>query len=264
MEYVGYIIAGFLTGLLSGLIGIGGGVVMVPALVAIFSWQGLAPDHLMQIATGTSLAAMIMTTGTTTWANHKQGSVDWRIFRLMIPGTVIGAVIGVFIAKQIETQLLQKIFGGFAILLALRILWGANGKAAEQPKTNHPILVIFIGLMTGILSGLLGLGGGVILIPVLLWFGLAMRQSSATSAACAFPTSISGAIMAVVAGWHITTTSEHYLGFVYWPTAIILGIASVVGAPLGVKLANSLPVHIIKRIFAVILMAIAVKMMWPD
>lgn len=260
MEYIGYLIVGFITGIMSGLLGIGGGVIMVPVLVAIFDSHHYGGNYLMQLATGTSLAAMIVTTLMTTWANQKHGTVRWSMLSLLIPGTVMGALLGVWVAKDIDTQVLQIIFAIFAILLGFKLLLGSKSKTVKTPVSLHPIFILICATIIGILAGLLGIGGGILLIPLLLWLGSSMKHASATSAACAFPTSTAGAVMAVIAGWHIQGLPEFSLGFVYWPVALILGIASMVGAPIGVKLAHRLPVHTVKRLFGVVLWGIAVRM----
>ncbi len=261
MEILAYILIGILTGIMSGLLGIGGGVIMVPALVVIFNWQGLPQHYLMQIVTATSLTAIIMTTFMAAWSHHKRGAVQWSLLKTFIPGTVIGALIGVWIAKQISTHHLQIAFAVFAILLGLRLIWGAHKKDKVVKSTPHPLVLLLLASLVGILSGMLGLGGGVLLVPIFLWLGVAMVQASATSAACAFPTALSGSIMAMIAGWHISGLPAMCFGFVYLPAALILGLASLVGAPLGVALAHRLPVPIVKRIFGVVLLLIAGRMM---
>ncbi len=262
MEYIAYLIVGFLTGVLSGLLGIGGGVIMVPALVFVYTGHAYGGDYLMQLATGTSLAAMVITTLMTTWANQKHGTIRWRMLSSLIPGTVLGALLGVWVAKEIHTQVLQIFFAVFAILLGLKLLIGKKEHTPKKATSLHPFIIFILGIGIGILSGLLGVGGGILLIPLLLWLGLSMKQASATSAGCAIMTAASGAIMAVIAGWHIPGLPEQSLGFVYWPVSLILGIASMFGAPLGVKLAHRLPVHVVKRVFGAVLWAIAVEMVW--
>ncbi len=269
MEILAYIIIGILTGIMSGLLGIGGGVIMVPALVAIFTWQALPQDlspgtrliYDIQLVTGTSLAAIVMTTLMAAWSHQKRGSVQWSLLKTFIPGTVVGALIGVWLAKQISTHQLQVFFAFFAIALGLRLIWGANKKERVAKSPPHPMLLLFFATLVGMLSGMLGLGGGVLLVPIFLWVGITMIQASATSAACAFPTAISGTIMAVITGWHEPGLPALSWGFVYWPAALILGLASLLGAPMGVVLANRLPVAMIKRIFGVVLMLIAVRML---
>ncbi|MBS0287140.1 MAG: sulfite exporter TauE/SafE family protein [Proteobacteria bacterium] len=262
MEYVAYIFVGFITGILSGLLGLGGGVVMVPALIVIFSWQAFPSTFLMQMAAGTSLGAMIMTTFMAAWSHHKRGGIRWELTTYLIPGTVAGAIAGVFIAKQINTHDLQVIFAIFAILLGAKLLVEANNKPALTKRNIAPLFLLMLATAIGVLAGMLGLGGGVLLIPLLLWLGTTMVQASATSAACAFPTATAGAIMAVIAGWHNEALPAMTWGFVYWPVALILGVASLFGAPVGVSLAHRLPVQVVKRIFGVILILIAVRMIW--
>lgn len=263
MDLLGYVLLGIITGVFSGLLGLGGGVIMVPALIFLFSRQSFSNEHLMHLATGTSLAAMIMTTFMATWSHHKRGGVQWSLLKYFLPGTMMGALMGVWIAKHISTQNLRWTFACFATLLGLKLVFASNNKEAEALRKLNPVILFLFALCIGILSGLLGLGGGVLLIPLFLWLGLKMTQSSATSAACAFWTSITGAISSVIVGWHVSDLPPYTLGFVVWPVALILGFTSLFGAPLGVMLAHRLPVGVIKRIFGGVLLLIAWRMVLP-
>lgn len=248
MAFVAYLLVGMMTGVLSGLLGLGGGIIMVPALTFIFTWQHFPQAHLMHLATGTSLAAMIMTTAMATWSHHQRGGVQWSLLKYFLPGTVLGALLGVWMAKQFSTQKLSWLFACFVALLSLKFIFASHQKVLVARRDLNAAILFLAAFGIGILAGLLGLGGGVLLIPLFLWLGLTMSQTSATSAACAFPTSIAGALSAMA------------LGFVVWPVALILGLASLCGAPLGVRLAHRLPVEVIKRLFGGILLLIAWRM----
>lgn len=260
MDLLSYVIVGIVTGILSGLLGLGGGVVMVPALTFLFSWQGFPNEYLMQLAAGTSLAAMIMTTLMATWSHHRRGTVQWTMLKYFLPGMVGGSLLGVWIAKQVSTQSLRWIFACFAVLLSLKLLFAAKDQESAKVRALNLATLFMFAIGIGILAGLLGLGGGVLLIPLFLWLGLTMTQASATSAACAFPTSIAGATTAMIVGWHIPGLPPMTWGFVVLPVALILGFASLFGAPLGVILAHRLPVIVIKRIFGGLLLLIAWRM----
>lgn len=260
MDYIAYILVGFFTGILSGLLGIGGGVIMVPALVAIFHFDAFSDLYLMQLATGTSLAAMIITTLATTRAHQKRGNVQWRLLKFLIPGTVIGALSGVWLGKEINTHILQLGFAIFALVLGSKLLLSRQKKPHSIAAYSHPLLLFIFALGIGLLSGLLGIGGGILIIPLLLVLGVSMLQASATSAACAFPTACAGAVSAMIAGWQIEGLPPLSLGFVYWPVALLLGIVSIIGAPLGVRLAHKLPVQTVKRLFGLMLCGVAIKM----
>lgn len=263
MELFAYALIGLITGVFSGLLGLGGGLVMVPFLVAMFQWQHMPENFIMHIATGTSLAAMIFTTFMTTWSHHKRGSVQWSLLKRLLPSTMAGSLLGVAVARSLSTQGLKSFFALLACLLGLRIIWTAT---KPQRTTFHHLpssVLILSVLCIGMMAGMLGVGGGVLLIPLLMWLGLPIIQASATSSACAFGVASIGAIASVFAGSYELDLPAQTLGFVYWPAALILGLVSLLGAPLGVALANKLPVPMIKRIFGGVLVLIAWQMLPP-
>lgn len=258
MVLLSYILLGLITGIFSGLLGLGGGVIIVPALVAMFTWQGMT-QNIMHLAIGTSLAVMVWTTLMTAWSHNKRGAVNWLLLRWLLPGTILGAAIGVTIARSLSSQGLRHAFAVFTLLLGLKMILGANGQEKKERSLNR-VWLFLLALVAGILSGILGLGGGVILIPLLLWLGQPMVRASATSAACSFPTALTGALGAVITGWHMAGLPSMSWGYVYWPVAVMLGIASLFGAPIGVRLAHRLPVPTIKRIFGAMLFMVAWQM----
>ncbi|MBN9287689.1 MAG: hypothetical protein BGO43_02740 [Gammaproteobacteria bacterium 39-13] len=259
--FLAYVIVGIFTGILSGLLGLGGGVIIVPALTVLFAWQEFPSEYIMHLAIGTSLATMIITTIMVTWSYHRRSAVQWSLLKFFLPGIVIGSLCGVSIGKHLSTQDLRYAFALFTIILGVRIIWHANAPHITKPITvPAPILFLF-ALLVGVLAGILGIGGGIVLIPLFLWLGLSLTHASATSAACAFSTAFSGALTSILVGWKASGLPAMTLGFVYWPVALLLGIASLIGAPVGVYLAHRLPVPVIKRIFGGILLIIAWRML---
>lgn len=260
MSYFLIIFIGLFAGILSGLLGLGGGVVIVPCLNALFEWQKLPHEIQMHLAIGTSLATMVMTTGAVAFAHHKRKAIYWPYLKWLIPGIVLGALIGVFITKHLSTAYLEVLFGCFCLLLSFYMFISKNG-VSEKKSHPHPSILFVLALGIGIISSLLGVGGGIILIPLLIHLGLDLRQAMATSITSAFVTTITASMMAMVAGWHSPHLPPHTLGFVLWPLALMLGVSSMVGAPLGVRLVHHLPMQMTKRIFAGILCGVAFKML---
>jgi hypothetical protein len=260
MEWLIFAAIGLLSGLLSGLLGLGGGIVIVPALTALFTWRHFPAQHLMQIVTATSLATIFITSIMTIWEQNKRKGVQWSLLPLLIPGIVVGTTIGVWLGKYLPTPVLQGIFAVFCLLMSIRLLFFPEYGSANGFK-KPPVIVLFLfSLMVGVASGLLGIGGGLLLIPLLLWLELPMSQVSATSASCVLPVALAGALSAIALGWHASALPLHSWGFVYWPGALVMGLASLASARAGVFLAHYLPQLVVKRIFAVILLFVAWRM----
>lgn len=256
-----YILTGLIAGLLSGLLGLGGGVVIVPALLALFSWQHFPQEFLMQMATGTSLATIVITALMTTVIQNKHKAVQWAVLKWLVPGMVLGALAGNIIGAHIPGHFLKTAFAFFCLLLGIKMIVG-NAKMIASKEHHLPKVMPFIvSILIGMSSGLLGIGGGVLVIPFLMWYGLDVPSVSATSAASTLPTAASGAVSAMVVGWHILGLPAKSIGYVYWPAALSIGIASILAAPIGIWLVHRLPVPIIKRIFGSILLIVAWTMM---
>lgn len=259
--YLGYVLTGLLAGLLSGLLGLGGGIVIVPALMLLFSWQQFPPEHLMHIATSTSLATIVLTALMTTFMQNKRKAVKWEILKWLIPGMMLGALCGMLIATLIPSHLLKTAFAFFCLLLGIKMIIGRDKTSSNKNRPVSKMLSVSVAVLIGMSSGLLGIGGGVLVIPFLIWYGLDIPQVSATSAASALPTAASGALSAMVVGWHTVGLPAKTVGYVYWPAALCIGAASLVASPVGVLLVHKLPVPIIKRIFGSILLLVAWTMM---
>ncbi len=260
--FLGYLLIGLCAGLLSGLLGLGGGVVIVPALLALFSQLQFPAEHLMHIVTATSLATIAITASMTTWLQNKRKAVQWSVLKWLIPGMVSGACVGVVIANALPGHLLKTAFAFFCLLQGGRMLISNSQLSESTTKQRLSVLPAFLmATGIGVCAGLLGIGGGVLVIPFLLWYGLEMPAVSATSAACALPTALAGALSAMVVGWHIPGLPMESVGYVYWPAALGIGLASLVAAPFGVWLVHRLPVRLVKRFFGGILLIVAWTMM---
>ncbi|MGE3319724.1 MAG: sulfite exporter TauE/SafE family protein [Candidatus Berkiella sp.] len=248
-------------GLLSGLLGLGGGVVIVPSLLMIFSWQQFPNAQMMQIATSTSLAVIVTTSIMTTWVQSKRKTVKWHVLKWLVPGMMFGALLGIVVGQYLPSHLLKTTFAFFCIIQAIKMILGQTPTKTHELRKVTIIIPFLLSVIIGMSSGLLGIGGGLLVIPLLLWYGLAVPEVSATSAASAFPTALSGAATAMVVGWHIPELPPQCWGFVYWPAALVIGLSSLVAAPLGVWLVHHLPVLIVKRIFGGILLFVAFTVM---
>jgi uncharacterized membrane protein YfcA len=259
VELSAYLLTGLLAGLLAGLLGLGGGVVVVPSLIVLFGHLGFAHDWIPHLAVGTSLATIIGTGSASVVAHHRRGAVRWDLFLRLAPWIVIGAWIGSAIAGLLTQGWLQRIFGIFLLYVGLRMLWQPATRETGGRRSRAGLALAGTGI--GTLSSLVGIGGGTMTVPFLHRTGLDMRRAVATAAACGLPIAISGAIGFLIVGWGRAGLPAGSTGFVYWPAVGVILLASVPAAPVGARLAHTLPVAILKRIFGVLLLIVAVKLL---
>lgn len=255
-----YLAVGAVAGVLAGLMGIGGGLIIVPMLVFCFSLQGVAHEHIMHLALGTSLASIIFTSVSSFIAHHKRGAVHWDIVRKIVPGIIVGTLVGAYIASLMSTNVLKGFFVFFLYYVAVQILLDKKPKAS---RTLPGISGIFgVGNVIGVVSSLLGIGGGTLSVPFMLWCNIAVHSAIGTSAAIGFPIAVAGAIGYVLTGLRIDTGLPAYsVGYIYFPALLGIVCASMLTAPLGVRIAHWLPVPKLKRVFAVLLFVVATKML---
>ncbi|WP_296942104.1 sulfite exporter TauE/SafE family protein [uncultured Massilia sp.] len=247
-------------GFSAGLLGIGGGMVLVPFMTMIFTARGFAPHLVVHMAIATSLATILFTSLSSMRAHHRHGAVLWRVARLLAPGIVVGSWIGPWIGKQMDTQALALFFGVFVAFSATQMLLNRRPEGSRPlPGTGGMLLA---GGLVGVLSGLVGAGGGFVSIPFMTWRGIRIHNAVATSAALGFPIALSGTVANVCYGWNEAGLPAGALGFVWVPALLMVVVASMALAPLGARMAHRLPVQRLRRIFACILYALAAYMLW--
>ena len=256
---VAYLGLGAVAGIIGGLLGLGGGIVIVPALLLIFIHQDFPPGSLMHLAVTTSLATIIFTSMSSAYAHHRRQAVDWKIVKFLVPGIVMGAVIGAVIADHLDSDRLRVFFGIFELLVAFQVWSGLKPEASRQLPRYQGMLLAGNGI--GMFSTILGIGGGTLTVPFLLWCNVNIRIAVATSAACGLPIALAGCITMIIAGWNQPGLPEFTLGYVFWPAALGIIITSILTAPVGAKFAHRLPVQTLKRIFAFVLAAIGIRML---
>lgn len=252
-----YLLLGAVAGVLAGLFGIGGGMVVVPALIFAFGAQHLPVDVLTHLAVGTSLACIIGTAISSIIAHHQKGGVLWPIFTSCTLGILLGAALGVKTAVLLPGALLQKLIGIFAICVALQMALNLKPKASRG-LPGKPGLVGAGGVI-GWASAIFGIGGGTLTVPFLTWCNVSMRQAVGTSAALGLPIAIVGAVTNIVAGWDAPGLPQWSLGYVYLPAVLGIVIASTPFARVGARLAHRLPGHILKRAFALLLVIVGIR-----
>ncbi len=253
---------GGVTGVVAGLFGIGGGLLVVPGLVLFFSWVTAAGDHLMHVAAGTSLAIMVATSISSMRAHQKYGNIQWPLFRAMVVPLMLGTAAGTALGALLSTRALKMAFGLLLLWVAYKMFAG-RPPLEQQARRQQRAVLWPAGGGIGVLSGLLGVGGGTVSIPFLCWTGVVMKQAVATSAAFTLPISCVGALAALATGWHAMAATPGMLGFVYWPAVLCVAPGTLLGAPLGARLATTLPARGLRRAFAALLVLVGVKMMLP-
>ena len=259
IAFVAYLGIGLLSGLLAGLFGVGGGVVIVPALVLLFTQLDLGGPWIPHLAVGTSLATIIGTGAASTLAHHRRAGVRWEIVRALAPGIVLGAWAGAAMVGWIPDLWLKRLFAAFLGYVGARLLLNPAPRHLAEGLPGQARLAA-VGGGIGMLSALVGIGGGTLTVPFLNGRGLDMRQAVGTSAACGLPIALAGSLGFVVAGWGRAELPALSTGFVYWPAVLAMLIASMPAAPLGARLAHALPVGLLKRLFGLLVLAIAARL----
>jgi len=258
MELLTYLLTGACAGLLAGLLGIGGGLVIVPALAMLFAQHGFAPNSIMHFAVGTSLAVIIPTSISSMLAHNRRDGVHWPVVRLMVPGMLLGALASAWLAKQMSSHSLALVFGVFVLVVAARLLLGTH-PAAHRSMPGRMGLGI-AGSLIGLVSGLLGIGGGTLTVPYLLWHQGDIRQAVGTSATLGLPIALAGTLGFIISGLDDPSQPGLNSGYVYWPAVAAIMVASVPMAPLGARLAHHLPRVALQRVFAALLLVVGAKM----
>ncbi len=245
-----FFITGLVSGLLGGLLGIGGGVVTVPFLYYYFLYSGYYPNKIMQVAVCTSLAAAFVTSSIATYFQWKKKAIQFFVIQWMAPTLLIGCLVGALASHLMESRLLSLIFASIAILMGIYFLFPKLPfRIASEP---NPTLSLF-ALIIGILSSMLGIGGGSIAFPVLLGYQIPAKNASATSSAITWITTGLGTLAYLI-------VIEEFPGYIDLTAWAAISLGSLITSGLGVHLSRKLKVPFIKRVFGICLFAIALSM----
>lgn len=258
-ELLLYPVLGILAGLIAGLLGVGGGIVIVPVLIYTFTALGYSPDVLTHMAVGTSLATIVITSTGSVFQHHSKGFVLWPILLWLSVGLVIGALLGAQIADLLRGRVLQILFGGFALVIAWQMIKGA--KPAPSRTLPGPKGLAGAGLVIGTISTIFGIGGGSLTVPFLVWCNVKMQSAVGTSSAGGMPIAAAGALGFVWTGWHHPALPDYSLGYVYLPALFGIGISSIIFAQIGARWTHRLPATTLKKIFAVLLAVVGGKLL---
>ena len=252
---------GLSTGFLAGLLGIGGGMMMVPFITIILSGRGVGPDLAVKMAIATSMATIIFTSVSSVRAHHKRGAVRWDLVKGLAPGIVLGgfiASLGVF--AILKGSWLALFFAGFVSFSATQMFLDKKPAPTRQvPGTGG---LVGAGGLIGFLSGLVGAGGGFVSVPFMTWCNVAIHNAVATSAALGFPIALANVVGYAISGQGLQNLPPHSFGYIWLPALGVIASCSVLTAPLGAKAAHTLPVKPLKRVFASILYVLAAYMLF--
>jgi uncharacterized membrane protein YfcA len=255
-----YSAAGAFVGFLAGLLGIGGGMTLVPVLAAMFAAQRFAPDHTVHLALGTGMATIMFTSSASVRMHHRLGGVDWALVRRMGPGMVAGTLLATALSGWVSQRALALAFAAIVYAGATQILFGRK-PAAGRTLPGAPALAA-IGLLIGVVSGLVSAGGAFMTVPFMLYFGVSMTTAIGTGAALGVPVAVVGTLGYVFSGQQVSDLPDLALGFVYGPALLGIVAGSVLTAPMGARAAHRMPVTALRRIFACLLYVLATKMLW--
>lgn len=251
---------GAFTGFAAGLLGVGGGMLTVPFITMLMSARGFPPDLVVHAAIATSLAIILFTSLSSLRAHHRRGAVLWPVVRLLAPGILVGSWIGPWLGAQLPSAVLALCFAAFISFSATQMLVDRKPRASRE--LPGPPGMLGVGLAIGILSGLVGAGGGFISVPFMTWCNVRMHNAVATSAALGFPIALAATLSNVYFGLQEPSLPAGMLGFVYLPAMLLVTAMAVLTAPLGARTAHALPVRQLKRVFALMLYGLASYMLW--
>ena len=255
------VLLGVSTGFLAGLLGIGGGMLLVPFLTILLSARGVAPDLAVKMAIATSMATIMFTSISSVRAHHKRGAVRWDLVRRLAPGIIIGSMIGSLgVFALLKGSVLAIFFGLFVGFSATQMFRNKKPEASRQMP--GPAGTVAAGGVIGFISGLVGAGGGFISVPFMAWCNVAIHNAVATSAALGFPIAVANVVGYVASGMKVANLPPASFGYIWLPALAVVAVGSVATAPLGAKAAHALPVGKLKKVFASILYLLAAYMLY--
>jgi len=246
-------------GLLGGLLGISGGIITVPCLVYLFRYYGFASVEILQLAIGTSLASMVFNAAAAMYAHHSVGAVNWKIVKRMLPGLVLGCLVGAFIGQILPSALLEIIFGFFALIIGYHFYRNKGLQHLGEGTTPKASMLNGLGFGVGAISNILGIGGGTMTVPLFARLKVPLKSAVGTSTATGFIITLLGSATYLILGAG-ETFYPMTIGFIYIPAFIVLAITTSLTAPIGAKLAHRLKTNHLKKVFAVCLMIVGLLM----
>ncbi|NOL48652.1 sulfite exporter TauE/SafE family protein [Pelistega europaea] len=252
---------GCFSGFMAGLLGVGGGMIIVPFLTLLFTMQQLVvPEYVVHSAIATAMATIIFTSMSSMRAHHKRGGVIWSIVAQFTPGIILGGFLsGTVIFRWLDMAWLSLVFAVFVLYSSYNMMSNKKPKPSRQLPGWFGMVCVGVGI--GLVSGLVGAGGGFLSVPFMVWSNVPLKKAVSTSAAIGFPIAVANSIAYIVGGWNLLGMRDGMIGYLYWPALLVLIAMSMIFAPIGAKYAHTLPVDKLKKIFACLLFFIALMML---
>jgi uncharacterized protein len=253
---------GVFAGILAGLLGVGGGIVIVPMLFHVFTVYGVGPDIAMPLSVGTSLSTIVLTSWVSARNHHRRGGVDESLVRRWIVPVLVGVAVGTLTGHYISGELLKTLFGVLLVLVSVHMLISTRYSLSVFADLPPRAAQNGLALIVGTISSMLGIGGGTVMVPLLTLFSFPIHRAVSTASVFGLIISIPATLGYLYSGWHVSGLPVGSTGYVNWLAFASLVPATMLCAPLGVKLAYRLNVTQLKRIFSVFLLIVGIKMIW--
>lgn len=257
---VTFVLLGALVGFLAGLLGIGGGMTIVPLLTIVFTRQGFPAEHIVHMAVATATATILFTSVASMREHHRHRAIVWPIVAGMAPGIVVGSLAGPQIAGGMSTAALSVFFGVFVAAAATQMMLDRKPKPARELPGKGGLFAAGGGI--GLISSMVGAGGAFLSVPFMVACNVNLRNCVATSAALGLPIAVAGTIGFVIAGLRQSGMPPYTIGYVYVPALLAIVVASVIFAPIGARAAHRWPLKKLRRAFAFLLYVLAAYMLW--
>jgi uncharacterized protein len=260
-QYALFCLIGVVVGVLSGLLGIGGGIVLVPMLHAILVAKGFAADVAFHMALATSMACIVFTSLSSIAAHHKNQNIVWPYVWAMVPMAFVGSLLATLVAIHLNALYLTLFFAAFTFYAATQLF---IDRKPSQHKIPGKVEISLVALLIGVISALVSIGGGTLTVPYLAMRNVSVKQAIGTSAVLGFPIALASTVSYLQDAIRQSAHAPDSFGLLYLPAIMLIAPFSVLCAPAGVALTRRLPVKVLKRIFAVFLMAVSLNLLWSQ
>jgi|TARA_B110000238_G_C16107335_1_gene431089 uncharacterized membrane protein YfcA len=254
-----FLLLGAVVGFFAGLLGVGGGGIMVPILASYFLYKNVPVESVVHLALGTSMASIIMTSASSLVAHQKHQGVVWGVVKIMAPAVLVGTFVATYFVAQISARYLAIFFALFMTFVSIQMFLNRQPKPSRTLPGKLGLLTVGSGI--GAVSAVVAIGGGSLSVPFLARHNVPLKKAIGTSAAIGFPIAVAGTLGYLINGWNSAYQQDYLLGFIYLPAVLLISLVSYFTAPLGAGLAHKLPVSVLKKVFAVFLLLLGMKML---
>ncbi len=259
VEFLLLVALGWVTGFFAGLLGIGGGAIMVPVLTSFFLWQQHDPAIVVQMALATSMSCIVFNAIISVRTHQRHGAILWHIVSRISPAVLIGSATATFFVIKTDSKTIALIFMVLMLIIAVQMVIDFKPKkaAAKQLQTAE---LLPAGFIIGLISAMIAIGGGSLSVPYMTWHQINIKKAIATAAAIGLPIAMAACFVFIMQGIKQPTLPNQTIGYIYWPATLLISAGSVLTTPIGANLTHRLPVMTLKRVFAGLIVILAIKM----